>query len=61
MPASTDSYDENENEVDPDKKSGRSDGSAASRFGGLSLRQALLTYLFPIYVAWFGGVLCDLF
>lgn len=58
VPSSTDAYDELDNEVDGRK----SNAAPSARFGsGLSLRQAMLTYLFPIYVAWFGGVLCDLF
>lgn len=61
VPSSTDAYDEHDNEVDPDARKKDSAAGAASRIGGLSLRQALLTYMFPIYVAWFGGVLCDLF
>lgn len=55
-------YDERENEVNPhDHKKGSS--SVGSRLGStsMSLRQAVLTYAFPIYVAWFGGILCDLF
>lgn len=56
-------YDERENEVNPhDRKKGSSSvGSRLGSAGGMSLRQAMLTYAFPIYVAWFGGTLCDLF
>lgn len=68
-PSITDAYDEHENEVlnadeKRDRKKGASSSSTSLRFGGsggMSLRQALITYLFPIYVAWFGGVVCDLF
>lgn len=54
-------YDDRENEVNPhDRKKGSE--SSGSRLGnGMSLRQAMLTYMLPIYMAWFGGLLCDLF
>lgn len=36
------------------------DSGASSKLPQMSLRQALFTYLFPIYMAWFGGLFCDL-
>lgn len=37
-----------------------SGGAATTKLPPMSIRRALLTYLFPIYMAWFGGLFCDL-
>lgn len=48
--------------TDHDTNDGSNSGSggAATKLPPMSIRRALLTYLFPIYMAWFGGLFCDL-
>lgn len=35
-------------------------GSGASDTQPMSIRRAMLTYFVPIYLAWFGGIVCEL-
>lgn len=57
-----------EGTISPDVTGGRyipstEKGKSSSKVNGaskMSLRQALITFLFPIYMAWFGGILSDL-
>lgn len=49
------------NNVDSSLNKGNEKGGAAStQASQMSLGRALLTYLLPIYLAWFGGVVCEL-
>lgn len=36
------------------------DSSSTTRLPPMSLRRALLTYFFPVYMAWFGRIFCDI-
>ncbi|KAJ6635212.1 Glypican-4 [Pseudolycoriella hygida] len=36
------------------------DSSSTTRIPPMSLRRALLTYFFPVYMAWFGRLFCEL-
>uniref|UniRef100_A0A0A1XNS3 Glypican-6 n=1 Tax=Zeugodacus cucurbitae TaxID=28588 RepID=A0A0A1XNS3_ZEUCU len=59
----TNSIDEDEDDVDDNdlnEQKGGSENAGAKTAPKMSLRRALLLYLLPLYMAWFGGVVADM-
>lgn len=46
--------------TDNNADNNKGNSASSSRLPPMSIRRALFTYLFPIYMAWFGGLFCDL-
>ncbi|XP_036326446.1 glypican-6 isoform X2 [Rhagoletis pomonella] len=49
--------DDDDNDLDADKDSGNAGAKTAPK---MTLRRALLMYLLPLYMAWFGGCVADM-